>query len=111
MSDDAIHNPRAATSEQNEATPEKSVEQPNVTESPAETTSKTLLVEDTASEAVRNTATESVQDPASCQSSYQANQSPARRIPGRPTLKMTKEQFLVAITETTEKLGHVPSYA
>ena len=45
MSDDAIHNPSAATNEQTETTIEKIVEQPNVTENPAETTSKTLLVE------------------------------------------------------------------
>ncbi len=126
MSDDAIHNPSAATNdEQTETTREKIVEQPNVpespvpespvTENPAENTSKTLLVEN-AGEPAQNTASESVQDTASYQSSYQANQpssqaNQARRVPGRPTLKMTKEQLMAAIAEITEKLGHVPSYA
>ena len=106
MSDDAIRNPNPATHEQTktteqvETTIEKIVEQPTitenpVTENPAETTNETLLVEDTASH----------------QPSYQMNQSSVRRTPGRPTLKMTKEQLMAAITEITEKLGHVPSYA
>jgi hypothetical protein len=112
MSDDAIHNPSAGTNKQTETTTEKLVEQPNVTGNPAETTSETLLVE--------NTAGESVQDTASHQPSSQVNQSSdpanqARRVPGRsagrPSLKMTKEQLMAAIAEITEKLGHVPSYA
>ena len=78
-------------------------------------------VQDTASESDQDTAGGSVQDTASYQPSYQANQyqanqyqvnqPPARRVPGRPTLKMTKEQLMAAITEITDKLGHVPSYA
>ena len=53
---------------------------------------------------------------ASNQPSYQANQpscqeNPARRAPGRPTLKMTKEQLMAAIVAITDKLGHVPSHA
>jgi hypothetical protein len=163
MSDDAIHNPSAATNdEQTEATREKIVEHSKVTENPvtekpvtekpAETTSKTLLVENVAGKSGQNSAvepsqntssepaqnmsgepaqdtpSESVQDTASRQpgylanqpSAYQANQSSdqanqARRVPGRaagrPSLKMTKEQLMAAITEITEKLGHVPSYA
>jgi hypothetical protein len=112
MSDDAIHNPSAATNEQTETTIEKLVEEPNATENPAETTSKTRQVEN-AGEPVQNTASESVRDTAIHQPSYQANE--ARRVPGRPSgrpsLKMTKEQLMAAITEITEKLGHVPSYA
>ena len=130
MSDDAIHNPSAATNdEQTETTREKIVEHSKVTEkpvteSPAETTSRTLLVENAAGESgqntsggpVQNTPSESVQDTASYQPSYQANQASdqanqARRVPGRPTLKMTKEQLMAAITGVTETLGHVPSYA
>jgi hypothetical protein len=124
MSYDAIHNPSAATNEQTEATIEKVVEQPNVPGNPAESTSNTLLIENAgqpaedtvrepaqnaASEGAQSTASESVRDTATNQPSYQANE--AKRVPGRPTLKMTKEQLMAAITEITEKLGHVPSYA
>jgi hypothetical protein len=156
MSDNAIHNTSAATNEQTETTIARIVEQPSVEENPAETVSKTLLVEnaaggtaqdtpggpdenmasdhtqnaepaqhsasksgqDTASESVQekasepvqNMASESDQETASCESSYQANQ-PARRVPGRPTLKMSKEQLMAAIGEVAGKLGHVPSHA
>jgi len=93
-----------------------------------ENKSESTLVEDatgawmgnTAIESVQDMAGESVRDRASHQLSSQARQSSdqanqARRVPGRPTgrpsLKMTKEQLMAAITEITEKLGHVPSYA
>jgi hypothetical protein len=77
-----------------------------------------MLVEKPDGEQAHNTASDSVRDRASRQPSDQTNQSSsqvnqrvARRVPGRPTLKMTKEQLMAAITEITEKLGHVPSYA
>jgi hypothetical protein len=140
MSDDTIHTPSAATNEQTETTTEKTVEQTNVTtaNNPGESLSaqqkatassnetlsrsvdENLLVENTAGQSGRNTANGSVQDTASYQPGYQANQyqvnqTPPRRVPGRPTgrpsLKMTKEQLMAAINEITEKLGHVPSYA
>jgi hypothetical protein len=110
MSDDPIHNPSPATNEQTETAIEKIAEQPNVTEKPTETTRKTLVVEN-AGEPAQNIAGESVHDTASYQPSYQVNQSTARRVPGRPSLKMTKEQLMAAITEITDKLGHVPSYS
>ncbi len=145
MSDDAINNLSAATNEQTEATIEEIVEQPDATENPAETTSKTLLVENAAGERVQETAGQSAEtaagqsaqntvgesggdtddesggDAGGCQPSYPMNQYPAnqyqgnqpsaRRVPGRPTLRMTKEQLMAAINEITEKLGHVPSYS
>jgi hypothetical protein len=76
--------------------------------------------QDTASEGGQTALGEAVQDRASHQSGDQANQpsdqaNQARRVPGRaagrPSLKMTKEQLMAAITDITEKLGHVPSYA
>ena len=121
MSHDAIHNPSpAATNQQAEITEQvktmigKSVEQPTMTEGPvtenaAETSNKALLVEKAADNRVQNTADELVQDTASYQASYPANQ--ARRSPGRPTLKMSKEQLMAAIAEVADKLGHVPSHA
>jgi hypothetical protein len=57
-----------------------------------------ITVEGAAGSSIENTAT------------YQGNRV-IRRVPGRPSLKMTKEQLMAAITEITEKLGHVPSYA
>ena len=110
MSDDAIHTPSAATNKQNvtneqtETTIEQMEEQPNVT-APAQ-----------------NTSYKSVQGTASYQSSYQVNEpvqanqpvyqaNQRRRVPGRPTLKMSKEQLMAAIGEVTNTLGHVPSYA
>jgi hypothetical protein len=135
MSDDAIHNPSAATNEQTETTIARIVEQPNVKENPDQTTNETLMADDTSGESVQNTASESFQDTASepvqttgrdsvqgmasesdqetesYQSSYQANQPPARRVPGRPTLKMSKEQLMAAIGDVADKLGHAPSHA
>jgi hypothetical protein len=160
MSDDAIHNPSAATNEQTETTIEKAVEQPNATENPANNPGESLPaqtnqkatassnenlngsadenmvvenaggpVQNTSGEPGQNTGGESMEGPASepvqakagyqpgYQASqyqanqYQVNQPPARRVPGRPTLKMSKEQLMAAITEITEKLGHVPSYS
>src|ERR1051326_4144515 len=125
MSDDAIHNPSAATNEQTESTIERIVEQPTATENPAEITSKTLVAENAAGERAQKTdencgeqpsgaespvETTTHHQPASFLSADQTNR-PVKRLPGRPTLKMTKEQLMAAITEITEKLGHVPSYA
>ncbi|HET8891371.1 MAG TPA: hypothetical protein VFQ41_20875 [Candidatus Angelobacter sp.] len=88
MSDDAIHNPNPAMiDEQAGNTTESSGEQPKVTENPTE-------------------AVNTAKSPAI----YPTN-PPTRRIPGRPTLKMTKEQLMSAITGVTETMGHVPSYA
>ncbi|MFL6314910.1 MAG: homing endonuclease associated repeat-containing protein [Terriglobales bacterium] len=74
--------------------------------------------QNTAAQSVPDTASESDQDTAGHESSYQtnqpiyqANQPVARRVPGRPTLKMSKEQLMAAIAEVTDKLGHVPSHA
>ena len=149
MSDDAIHNPSAATNEQTETTSQNVATGPNTTENTVESRQESLcvenqvenknentLVEDTTG-SMENMATESVQDMAGesgrdtanhrpssqanqassqvNQASDQANQPSAKRVPGRlagrPSLKMTKEQLMAAITEITEKLGHVPSYA
>lgn len=108
MSDDAIHNPSAATNKHTETTIEKKLEQPNMTENPAETASRTLLVENTSGESDQNTV---CYQPSDQTNQYQMNQPSARRVPGRPSLKMTKEQLMAAITEITEKLGHAPSYS
>ena len=111
MSEDAIHNPSAGTNEQTETTTEKTVEQPTAPENPAGTTSKILVIENPdkpAEDAVNHQLSSQTK-----QSSDQANQ--VRRVPGRlagrPSLKMTREQLMTAITEISEKLGHVPSYA
>jgi HNH endonuclease len=88
MSDDATYNPSLATiNEQAGNTAETIGEQPKATENPIE--------------AVDATKSPSI---------YPTN-LPTRRVPGRPSLKMTKEQLMAAITDITEKLGHVPSYA
>jgi hypothetical protein len=132
MNEDAIYNPSPATNdEQAGTTAEKIGEQPNGTESPAETTRKTLPVENggeariegtaesgTGSILVENTvqtplenAGEIARESAGSTLSVSPMDKMARRGPGRPTLKMTREQLMAAITEITEKLGHVPSYA
>jgi Homing endonuclease associated repeat len=111
MSEHTSHNPSPDTNVQAVITVEKAVEQPNVTENPAETTNKTLLVENAAGESVQNTAGGPIQNTSSYQSSYQANQASVRRVPGRPTLKMSKEQLMAAIGDVADKLGHVPSHA
>jgi hypothetical protein len=103
MSDNAMHNPGAATNEQTETTVEKIVEQPNVnvTENPVETTFVDGM--ENAGEVVRENAVNPV-------AADQMNRM-TRRVPGRPTLKMSKEQLMAAIGEVAEKLGHVPSHA
>jgi hypothetical protein len=138
MSNDRIHNLSAATNdEQPENTGQDVATGPNTTENTVESRqqsycvenqvenkNESTVVEDTTGSSMEATAIESVEDmagqsvraTASHQPSSQASQSSdpanqARRVPGRPSLKMTKEQLMAAITEITEKLGHVPSYA
>src|SRR4029077_5107101 len=125
MSEDAIHNPSAGTNEQTETTSQNVATGPNTTENTVESRKESLcvanhdenknetrLVQDTTGSSMEDMAGPPPSDQAD-QSSAQANQ--ARRVPGRlagrPSLKMTKEQLMAAITEITEKLGHVPSYA
>jgi len=131
MSDDAIHNPSAATNdEQGENTAQNVATGPNTPESTVENRkerhcvenkNQSTLVEDTTGSSTEATASHQPSSQAN-QSSSQANQARdqtnppvARRVPGRPagrpSLKMTKEQLMAAITEITEKLGHVPSYS
>jgi len=104
MSDSTIDNPSPATNEQTETTTEKIVEQPNVTESPAETT---LL---DAIESAGEGAHESAANPLLGKQTDETDRM-HRRGRGRPTLKMSKEQLMAAIGEVAEKLGHVPSHA
>jgi hypothetical protein len=141
MSNDRIHNHSADTNEQTENTshdvaanlntPESTVESRQESlclENQVENKNESTLVQDTTGSSTENAAIESVQDTSgesvretvSHQPSSQGNQASdqanqARRVPGRlagrPSLKMTKEQLMAAITEITEKLGHVPSYA
>ena len=121
MSENAIHNASPATNDQAENTTEKIPAQPNVTETPAETTKENVVAEHAASDSMQPTAGDSAQYLAinSMQNTagWPAGDQPnpnlpaARRLPGRPSLKMNKEQIMAAIVACTEKLGHVPSYA
>jgi len=131
MSKDAIHNPSAVTNdEQGENTGRYVATGPNTPESTVENRkerhcvenkNQSTLVEDTTGSSTEATASHQPSSQAN-QSSSQANQARdqtnppvARRVPGRPagrpSLKMTKEQLMAAITEITDKLGHVPSYS
>jgi hypothetical protein len=102
MSNDAIHNPGPNTNDERaENAAKKIMEQPKATESPAE--NNFLNAMENAGESAReNAVSPLVSD---------EMDKMVRRGPGRPTLKMTKEQLMAAITGVTETLGHVPSYA
>jgi hypothetical protein len=108
MTDDAIHNPSPATNEQTETTIEKIVEQPNMTESPAETSLPDPI--ENAGEPTGEVAGENADNPMPSDQTDETDRM-YRRGRGRPTLKMSKEQLMAAIAEITDKLGHVPSHA
>jgi hypothetical protein len=108
MSDNAIHNPSTATNEQAEITTEKISEQPNVTESPMETT--LLDTSESAGKPTGKIARESAARPLLGDQTDETDRM-YRRGRARPTLKMSKEQLMAAIAEITDKLGHVPSHA
>ena len=82
----------------------KIMEQPKVTESPEE---NTLM------DAMENGGEASGENADNLLAGDQTDKTDRmyRRGRGRPTLKMSKEQLMAAITEITGKLGHVPSYA
>jgi hypothetical protein len=96
---------------------------PNTSENTVESRQESPLVENkNENTLVEDTTGPSMENTAGYQSSYQADQhaqvnqpiyqaNQARRVPGRPTLKMTKEQLMAAIGECAETLGHVPSHA
>jgi hypothetical protein len=160
MNNDAIHNLNSATNdEQAENTIDKMVEQSNVPENLAETTSEDKQTTDNPDEnvedrqttdnpdenvmerrkAAENAADKIMEQPKVTASPEENTLMDAmenagegvgenadnllagdqtdetdrmyRRGRGRPTLKMSKEQLMAAITEITGKLGHVPSYA
>jgi hypothetical protein len=134
MSDDAIHNPSAATNEPTEATMKEIVNQAKVTERPAGTTppaENTFLdtIESAGEGACPNEAAgacqnarasvgesadegahESAADPLLGDQTHETHRMHPRGR-GRPTLKMSKEQLVAAIVEVADKLGHVPSHA
>src|SRR6185312_17337519 len=105
MSDNVIHNPSAASNEeQAQNTAEQIMEQPNVTESLGETSLAN------ATESAGGVARESAAKQLLGDQTDETDRM-YRRGRGRPTLKMSKEQLMAAIAEITGKLGHVPSHA
>jgi hypothetical protein len=115
MSDDTIHHPSPSTNDaQTEKPAEKIMEQPNVTESPAENTLPNAVEDaDTMGNTNKRTAEVERESTAKPLLSDQTDETDRmyQRGRGRPMLKMTKEQLMAAIAEITDKLGHVPSHA